>query len=78
MKINSPQQLERALGSAALLPVYLLSCDEPLTSGEAADALRAAARKQGYADREVYFVERTAPWTEILASTQAMSLFSSR
>jgi DNA polymerase-3 subunit delta len=78
VKINSPQQLERALGSAVLLPVYLLSCDEPLTSGEAADALRAAARKQGYADREVYFVERTAPWTEILASTQAMSLFSSR
>ncbi len=78
MKISSPPQLDRALGSGPLLPVYLLSGDEPLTSGEAADALRAAARKQGYADREVYFVERTAPWAEILGSAQAMSLFSSR
>ncbi len=78
MKISSPPQLDRALASGPLLPVYLLSCDEPLTAGEAADALRVAARKQGYADREVYFFERTAPWDEILSSAQAMSLFSSR
>ena len=78
MKIGSPQQLERALGNAPLQSVYLLSCDEPLTSGEAADAVRRAAREQGFADREVFFVERTAPWAEILGSAQAMSLFSSR
>ena len=78
MKITSPPQLDRALAGGPLLPVYLLSCDEPLTAGEAADARRAAARKQGYADREVYFFERTAPWDEILSSAQAMSLFSSR
>jgi DNA polymerase-3 subunit delta len=59
--------------------VYLVSAEEPLGAGEAADAIRAAARKQGFEEREVYSVERgSAPWPEILASAQAMSLFASR
>ena len=78
MKISSTSQLDRALGAGPLLPVYLVSAEEPLTGGEAADAVRAAARRQGYEEREVYAVERTAPWAEILASAQSMSLFSSR
>ena len=63
-----------------LLPVYLVSGDEPLQVGEAADAVRAAARAAGYAEREVYFIERGAGsgWEEILQSAQALSLFASR
>jgi DNA polymerase III subunit delta len=78
VKINSTSQLERALGAGPLLPVYLVSAEEPLSGGEAADAVRAAARRQGFEEREVYAVERTAPWAEILASAQSMSLFSTR
>ena len=78
VKITSLVQLQRVLAKPPLASVWLICCEEPLTSDEAADALRAAARAQGYADREVYFVERTAPWGDILGSVQAMSLFSSR
>jgi DNA polymerase-3 subunit delta len=63
-----------------LLPVYLVSGDEPLQVGEAADAVRAAARTAGYSEREVYFIERGggASWEQILQSAQALSLFASR
>lgn len=70
-----PAQLERGLA-----PVYLLSGNEPLTLGEAADAIRAAARAAGFTEREVFFIERAAsgPWDEIFASCQALSLFAPR
>jgi DNA polymerase III subunit delta len=78
MRIGSPQQLERALADGPLLPVYLLSAEEPLTAGEAADAIRAAARRQGFEEREVHAVDRSTPWAEILGSVQALSLFATR
>jgi DNA polymerase III subunit delta len=61
-------------------PVYLLSGDEPLTQGEAADAIRAAARAAGFTEREVFFIDRanTGPWDEIFAAAQALSLFATR
>lgn len=60
--------------------MYLLSGDEPLTQGEAADAIRAAARAAGITEREVFFIERAngGPWDDIFASAQAMSLFAAR
>ncbi len=76
---TTPEKLPAAL-KRGLAPVYLLSGDEPLTQGEAADAIRAAARSAGFTEREVFFVERanTGPWDEIFASVQAMSLFATR
>ncbi len=70
-----PAALKRGLA-----PVYLLSGDEPLTQGEAGDAIRAAARTAGFTEREVFFIERanSGPWDEIFASMQAMSLFAAR
>ena len=41
-----------------LLPIYLVSGDEPLLVGEASDAIRARARALGFAEREVFFIER--------------------
>ncbi|MEP7312182.1 MAG: DNA polymerase III subunit delta [Pseudomonadota bacterium] len=70
-------QLDRDLAKA-LRHVYLISGDEPLTADEAADAVRAAARAQGYVDREVYFIDRSAPWDDVLNAAQALSLFSAR
>ena len=77
---TTPEKLESEL-QRGLAPVYLISGDEPLTAGEAADALRAAARAQGYAEREVFFIERansSGPWDEIHAAAQALSLFATR
>src|ERR1700684_2898161 len=62
-----------------LLPVYLVSGDEPLLVGEATDAIRARARSLGYAEREVFFIERSsALWEDVRQAGQALSLFSSR
>jgi DNA polymerase III subunit delta len=61
-----------------LLPAYLISGDEPLLSGEAADAVRARARAAGFSEREVHFIERASDWDEVRASAGNLSLFSSR
>jgi len=61
-----------------LLPAYLISGDEPLLGGEAADAVRARARAAGFSEREVHFIERAADWDEVRASTGNLSLFGAR
>lgn len=77
---TTPEKLDSEL-QRNLAPVYLISGDEPLTAGEAADALRAAARANGYTEREVFFIERansSGPWDEIHAAAQALSLFTTK
>jgi DNA polymerase-3 subunit delta len=61
-----------------LLPAYLVSGDEPLLTGEAADAVRERARAVGFTEREVHFLERGSDWDDVRASAGNMSLFSSR
>jgi len=61
-----------------LLHVYLISGDEPLLTGEAADAIRAAARAKGFTERDVHFLERGSDWDDVRASAGNMSLFGSR
>jgi DNA polymerase-3 subunit delta len=62
-----------------LLPVYLVSGDEPLLVGEASDAIRARARTLGFAERAVFFIERSsAVWEEVHQASMALSLFTSR
>ncbi|HWP94640.1 MAG TPA: DNA polymerase III subunit delta [Gammaproteobacteria bacterium] len=61
-----------------LEPVYVVSGDEPLLVAEAADAIRTAARAQGYADREVFFVERGFDWNRLRAAGDSLSLFAAR
>ncbi|MEJ0087038.1 MAG: DNA polymerase III subunit delta [Pseudomonadota bacterium] len=57
---------------------YLLSGDEALLVGEAADAIRARARRAGFEEREVHFIERVADWDAVRASSNNLSLFGSR
>ena len=61
-----------------LLPAYLISGDEPLLAGEAADAVRARARSAGFTEREVHFIERAADWDALRGSAASLSLFGSR
>jgi DNA polymerase III subunit delta len=61
-----------------LLPAYLISGDEPLLAGEAADALRERARTAGFTEREVHFIERAADWDDVRASAASLSLFAVR
>lgn len=64
--------------SRQLAPIYLISGDEPLLVNEAADAVRARARSQGFTERELHVVERGFDWQALLAESRAMSLFAER
>ena len=58
-----------------LAPVYAIHGDEPLLALEAADAVRAAARRRGFPEREVLQVERGFDWSEFAHAGAARSLF---
>lgn len=76
VKLTS-RQLDSHLASGPA-PVYMVSGDEPLLVDEALDAIRAAARDQGYTERESHIAERGFDWTELGAGLQNMSLFAER
>lgn len=72
-----PQQFASSL-KRALAPAYLICGDEPLQLGDAAKALRDAARKQGFEERELLEVETGFDWGRLAVAADALSLFSSR
>ena len=74
---TSPDALSSGL-ARGLRSAYLVTGSEPLLIAEACDAIRAAARAQGYADREVHFLERGFDWNALLADAANLSLFASR
>jgi DNA polymerase III subunit delta len=57
---------------------YLISGDEALLVGEAADAVRARVKRAGFDEREVFFIERVADWEGVRAASNNLSLFGSR
>jgi DNA polymerase-3 subunit delta len=73
----SADQLSASL-ARSVAGIYLVSGDEPLLVGEAADAIRAAARAAGYADRMVFFIDRSFSWDELRHASQSLSLFAER
>lgn len=76
MKID-PAQLDRHVQNK-LLPIYLVFGDEPLQMMEAMQALRAAARAQGCAGREVLEAGRDFNWSQLAFAANSMSLFAER
>ncbi len=73
----SPAQWQKALAGDSLRPVYLLAGEDLLVL-EAADALRAQARRLGYAEREVLDVGNHFDWNDLARSAAGMSLFATR
>lgn len=67
-----------ARAGQTLAPLYTVSGDEPLLVIEAIDALRAAARQAGYADRTSLVMDARSDWSAALAATQTISLFGDR
>ncbi len=70
-------QLEAHL-KQGLQGIYVLVGDEPLAQRECLDALRVAARSQGFDERTSLTVERNFNWSQIQAYGQSLSLFASR
>ena len=58
-----------------LAPLYVVHGDEPLLTIEAADAIRAAARTQGFEEREVLIAGTHFRWDELLMASGNLSLF---
>jgi len=71
------EQLEAHLAKT-LAPVYLVHGDEPLLALEAADAVRAAARKRGFTEREVFEPTRHFDWSEFAHAAGSLSLFGGK
>ncbi|MBV8031761.1 MAG: DNA polymerase III subunit delta [Betaproteobacteria bacterium] len=61
-----------------LSAVYAVHGDEPLLALEAADAVRAAARKRDFAEREVLEAGRGFDWSEFRHAAENLSLFGGR
>ena len=62
-----------------LRPVYTLHGDEALLVQEAADAIREAARTQGYTERTVHTVAGAHfDWSAVLAAGSSLSLFADK
>jgi len=71
------EQLEGHLAKS-LAGVYAIHGDEPLLALEAADAVRAAARKRGFAERVVLDPGRGFDWSEFTHAAQSLSLFAEK
>jgi DNA polymerase-3 subunit delta len=76
MRIQA-EQVARTL-ERGLAPAWLIAGDEALLTGEAADAVRARARAEGYTGRDLFVTDRSFDWSEILAASQSLSLFAER
>lgn len=72
-----PEQLAAHL-EQPLQSLYVLHGDDPLLTIEAGDALRAAARRQGFEERTVLVVTPSFRWEELFHATGNLSLFGGR
>ncbi len=76
MRVPSAQLAAQLAKKLAL--VYAIHGDEPLLVLEAADAVRAAARRQGFDEREVYEPGRSFDWSELAHAGARRSLFGGK
>lgn len=60
----------------SLSPVYVITGDEPLQLGEAADDIRQAAKQRGYLSRTVISIDSGHEWPQLAEQAQTLSLFS--
>ncbi len=69
------EQLEQHL-KQPLASIYIVCGDEPLQVQETSDTIRQQAVKQGFIERQRFVVETGFDWQQLLASANALSLFS--
>ena len=73
----STEQLQQQL-ARAVQPLYTVFGEEALLALEACDRIRAAARAQGYVEREVLVAEPGFKWNELPLAASSQSLFAVR
>ncbi|HUN91092.1 MAG TPA: DNA polymerase III subunit delta [Burkholderiaceae bacterium] len=81
MQVKADQlraHLDARLRDGRLAPVYAIAGDEALLSIEAQDAVRAAARRCGYDEREVLHADARFDWSQLAVAARSQSLFAAR
>lgn len=78
MQLRPDQLADHLKQPKPLEPLYLLHGDEPLLVLEAADAIRAAARAQGFDEREVLVAGAGFRWDQLAQAGGNMSLFGGK
>lgn len=73
----SPVQWQKHLVGDRMAPAYLLVGEELLVL-EAADAVRAMARRLGYSEREVLEADSRFDWDDLARSSAGLSLFATQ
>ena len=77
LELRAVDAVQRAIRSAApSTSIWAISGDDPLLTGEAADALRSHFRSQGILERQVEVPDRSFDWKGWLAASATGSLFS--
>jgi DNA polymerase-3 subunit delta len=72
-----PEQLSGAL-QKGLMPIYLITGDEPLQLGEIADEIRNAAKQNGFDNREIVSFETGFEWNQLAFMADSMSIFADK
>jgi DNA polymerase-3 subunit delta len=62
--------------SKSISPVYIVSGDEPLLVQETTEVIRQQLKKKGYLERDLFHVDGSFDWEEVLFSANSMSLFA--
>jgi DNA polymerase-3 subunit delta len=76
MRLNPPQLAGHL--ARGLAPMYVVGGEEPLLITESLDAIRAAARKAGFAERQVLEADRTFNWQQVADACASLSLFADK
>ena len=58
--------------------MYLLSGDEPQQMGELSDAIRQAAKQNGFSQREIFSTESSFSWSDISNAAASLSIFGDK
>jgi len=72
-----PNQFTQEIASG-LKPCYLVFGDEPQQKFEVIEQIRANAKAKGFDERTVLVAESGFSWSQLLAATQSLSLFSNQ
>lgn len=70
-----PERLDAELENK-LLPIYLVTGDEPLLIQEALDSIRKKCLQSGFSERKVYDVDRHFDWNSLCEEAACLSLFA--
>lgn len=76
MKIY-PDKLQNSL-KEQIKPIYVVSGDEPLLVQETCDSIRLSLKQSGYTERELFHVDASFDWQQLLYSASSMSLFAEK